>query len=80
MLSYEGGGMQAANSLHPLIYSQIEHVLFVYFLKPIQKINFADFINHKPSLGSREVPQKLGLINSAVLTIIEYKQTRKVYS
>ena len=37
---------------------------------------FENLIIHKPSLGSREIPQKnLGPIGSAVLTFIGYKQT-----
>ena len=45
--------------------------------------NLENLIIHKPSLGSREVPQKLGLVGTAVLTFIGYKQTNsqtsKVY-
>ena len=38
--------------------------------------NFLTFIIHKPSLGSREIPQKiLSPIGLAVLTFIAYKQT-----
>ena len=40
------------------------------------KKNFVDFLNFKPSLGSREIPQKnVGQIGSVVLTILGCKQT-----
>ena len=40
------------------------------------KLIFENSIIHKPSVGSREVPQKnLGPIGSVVLTVIGYKQT-----
>ena len=51
------------------------------FLKNLLKIEFCwrqifeILYIHKPSLGSREVPQNQGPIDSAVLTFIGYKHT-----
>ena len=56
----------------PIFYLNCEHVLFVYILKQKQTKKFVDFIR-KPSLGSRDVPQKIWA--RSVQPFIGHKQT-----
>ena len=53
------------------------------FIKNLLKVKFcwrqiwANLIIHKPSLGSRKVPQNLDLIGAAILTLIGYKRAER---